>query len=199
MSTRRTSTLRALAGLVFACGAMGLDACSYPFGPCETERIEVTLDGSIRRAGVTSDVRWIDSVADGNVGRPAYEDLRAILIEGASPGAVAVVWTIAAFDSNPGAVAFAVNGTLSTGTVLPVQRVFDGGGWGRLSLGAEPVLINVRAGDFIASSVTGTLQVLDSAPLRLHVDVEVASDRGERIRIQGEIRFQGIRESGPCT
>jgi hypothetical protein len=59
--------------------------------------------------------------------------------------------------------------------------------------------VSVRADDFVASSASGTVEVLGVAPLRLRLDVTAGSAAGAAMRIRGEVRFSLLRENVPCT
>jgi hypothetical protein len=59
--------------------------------------------------------------------------------------------------------------------------------------------VSVRAGGFVASSASGTVEVLGVAPLRLRLDVTTGDAAGATMRIRGEPRFGLVRERGSCT
>jgi hypothetical protein len=59
--------------------------------------------------------------------------------------------------------------------------------------------VSVRAGDFVASSASGTVEVLAVAPLRLRLDVTANSADETTMHIQAELRFSLLRERGPCS
>jgi hypothetical protein len=195
----RWTQLQSGMGGLMAAGGLVLAGRGGPFGPCEREQIQVTMAASVRRGGITAQEQLLGAVAPGNLsGSGQYERLKSVLVEGgSSPG---VILTVPAFDTSPGYIGLALGGSLSEGNRIPVSEIVAAGGWGAFDLPAgQRAEVNLVAGGFAASAVTGTIEVLQAAPLRLRLDLTVSNTAGETIGIAGDMRFEFIRERVPCT
>ncbi|MEO7501640.1 MAG: hypothetical protein ABIW94_03275 [Gemmatimonadaceae bacterium] len=64
---------------------------------------------------------------------------------------------------------------------------------------ASPAAISVRADNFTATSATGSMTVLNAAPLRLRIDVTTSSSSGETMRIAGDAGFTYQKVDANCT
>jgi hypothetical protein len=93
----------------------------------------------------------------------------------------------------------ALQAPLRAGDVLAVNSAFDGGGWGTISLPAGVnAQVSVRADNFVATSASGSIQVLAVAPLRLRIDIETSDATNSTIRIRGDASFKYVRERVTC-
>jgi hypothetical protein len=177
-----------------------LAACGSPFGDCSSDRVEVTLPATIERNGVPESVALGDAVATGNVGAPEFETLRAVLTGDVASEDAGVVWTVSITGTSDGWISLAVDAPLSAGQTLDVGTTFTGAGWGLYDVPAgTKIAASVRDGAFIATSVTGTVQVLAVTPLRLRLDLTAADGSGLTVRIRGDASFAFVREPTPCT
>jgi hypothetical protein len=185
---------------LLAIGTLVLAGCGgTPFESCESERIEVTMAATVVRGGATTHQEWLGSVAPSNLSGPGhYELVRTVVIEGGQSSGV--IWTLSAFDTIPGYLAVALEGQPRAGDVMSVVRIEPAGGWGPFALPAgSRVAVNVVAGGFQASAVTGTIEVLQAAPLLLRLDLKVSNGAEESIEVAGDMRFELSRERVPCT
>jgi hypothetical protein len=181
--------------------ALGLSTtgCTFPLGGCETERIEVRGTLTIERAGQTSIDDVFNTFAPGNNAED-YPAVKRFLIDAAPRAGDAVVWTVPAFRVNGGYVAILLSGPLRAGDQVPVVGAFEGGGWGATTVSrAAAASVSIRADDFVATSASGTVEVLGVAPLRLRLDITGSTATGATTRIRGELRFSFVREDAPCT
>jgi hypothetical protein len=189
---RTTRAMLAAVGLVAA-------GCGFPLGRCEHERIEVRGMTTVERAGQTSTDEVFAVFAPGN-NPEHYPTVKRFLIDAAPRAGDAVVWTVPAFRVNGAHIALLLSGPLGVGDRVPVVAAFEGGGWGTSTASGDAAAsVSVRADDFVASSASGTVDVLGVAPLRLRLDVTARSAAGATIGIRGELQFSLVRESGPCT
>jgi len=198
---RRSSRLRTVAVGAFVVVAPGLLAsCGSPFGPCFLDQVRVSLPASIERDGGTETATLTGQVAPSNLSVPEFETVRAVLTRDTSSETAGVVWTVPAFDANPGWVAVAIQAPVAAGDVLPVDQTFDGAGWGVFALGSGArIAASVRAGDYVATAVTGTVEVLAVAPLRLRLDLTARDAGGATIRVRGDASFSFERTPTACT
>jgi hypothetical protein len=173
--------------------------CGFPLGPCEQERIEVRGTTAVQRAGQSSTDDVFGAFAPGN-NPEHYPAVKRFLIDAPPRAGEAVVWSVPAFRVNGGYIAVLLSGPLRAGDQVPVVGAFEGGGWGTSTASREAsATVSVRADDFVASSASGTIEVLGVAPLRLRLDVTAGSAAGAAMRIRGEVRFSLLRENVPCT
>jgi hypothetical protein len=181
--------------------AVGLvsTSCGFPLGSCEQERIEVRGTTTVERAGQTSTDEVFAVFAPGN-NPQQYPAVKRFLIDAAPQAGDAVVWTVPAFRINGGHIAVELSGPLRVGDRVPVVGSFEGGGWGASTTSSDAAAtVGVRADNFIASSASGTIEVLAVAPLRLRLEVSARNAAGTTMGIGGELRFSLVREKGACT
>ena len=135
-----------------------------------------------------------------NIDRTQFDVLRQALTAGGEPGTYNVTWTIPAFDVNGGHIALTHGAPLATGETQQVGVAFSGGGWGAQHAAAAGVPgVSVRASNFVATSATGSITALASAPLRLAVDITTANAAGETIRLTGDVGFSYHKVQALCS
>ena len=185
-------------------GTFVLASCG--FYDCSTERIQGTMAAAIERRGVAEDVQLHSAIAPTNLPASQYEALNALLVGDGQTFATSFVWTFdifgsEAFKPHPAFFAIHMRAPLSPGETIPVSSTFAQGGWGtvREMPAGLKAWVGVRAGDFVADSVTGTIHVLAVMPLRLRIDLEASSTAGDSIRIAGDMEFELVIEDEPCT
>lgn len=189
--------MRQLAAIVavLTVAAEVASAC-YPFGGCESDRIEVSYPAAVQLDGVGESWDFSGRVYVSNVEN--YMALVEAMIDGTRSTA-GLVWTLeTGSGGRQGVVVLHLGPDVTEGQVVTPNYVFDGGGWGFLSPG-QGVGVGVTVDDFTADTVSGTLTVLDVAPLRLEVDLEFGDGQGRTLTMTGEMTFQRIRESTVCT
>jgi hypothetical protein len=194
MKSKLAATIKYCAVLfsfIFSCG---FTSCQR----CYSERIEVSMPAMIERNGTPQNENLSGVVALTNV-PDQFAALRAVLTEDPTQQTYGVVWTMPAFQTNGGGIAIALQAPLRAGDVLAVNSAFDGGGWGTISLPAGVnAQVSVRADNFVATSASGSIQVLAVAPLRLRIDIETSDATNSTIRIRGDASFKYERERVTC-
>lgn len=189
----RTRALLAAAALLAAGCGSGTDAC-------QAESIGVTLPATINRNGTPSAATLAGEVSVGNVGTPAFAALRELLTGDAAAATTGVIWTVPAFEPEQGWVVVALDAPLSAGDELSVEGTYLGAGWGIFDLpGSTRLAAGLRAGNFVATTVTGTVSVLAVAPLRLRLDLLGEDGAGATVRIQGDASFSSRPGPPSCT
>ena len=187
--------MRLLVGLFFL-----LAGCGSPFGDCRLERVEVSLPATIERSSGTETATLEGSVAVGNLSVPDFETVRAVLTGDVTAENGGVIWTVPMAGTTDGWVSLAVDAPVSQGQVLGVGSTYDGAGWGPFDLpGATKIAASVRDGGFIATSVTGTVDVLAVMPLRLRLDLTAIDASSTTVRVTGDAAFAFVREPAACT
>lgn len=181
---------------VLLVGSAGV-GCVGPLGVCDFETVEITMPVTIQRDGAGSPATLFNVLAPTNLSGNEYELLRDVLIRNQGPGAV---FTVPAFDANPGMLALAFRTPLAVGQRLPVTRAFAGGGWGLVTpgVGSEEVWISVRDEGFQATAVEGWLEVTGVRPLAFALDVTASDDTGYAIRLAGTGAFRLREERRAC-
>ena len=172
--------------------------CVGPFGLCDFETIEITMDVTIDRDGASTPTRLWNVLAPTNLFSPGYELVRGVLIDNHGPGAV---FTTAAFeDNNSASVALMFRTPLEVGQRLPVTRAFAGGGWGLVApeVGSQEVWISFGVEGFQASAAEGWLEVTGVRPLAFTMDITVAAPTGPEIRLAGTGEFRRTEERRTC-
>jgi hypothetical protein len=173
--------------------------CGFPFR-CHSERIEISMPAVIERDATREEMTLSGAVAPGNVGVDEFAVLKRILIENTSGQTQGIVWSLTAFNTNGGGLAVAVRPPFMSRDVIPVTGSFQGGGWGRFDLPhGIRAQVSVRTDGFLATSASGTIEILQVAPLRLRIDITVKNESNAMIRIQGDANFRFVRERVPCT
>jgi hypothetical protein len=179
-------------------GALLLLAACSPFGDCELDRIIVALPATVTLDHGVAAWDLSGSVTVGNLDRPTYDRLVGALIEG-TRSLDGAVWTLdVGFGDEAGYLAVYWVGDPEEGQTVAVVGAFDGGGWGFLDEATQGPRVASRIGTVTASSASGTLTVLGTAPLRLSVDVTVADGSGVSYRFVGEMAFSRSVEPVSC-
>lgn len=177
-----------------------LSACGSPFGDCRLERVEVSFPATIERGSGTETATLVGSVAVGNLSVPDFETLRAVLTGDVTAENDGVIWTVPMAGTSEGWVSLAIDAPVSQGDVLPVGSAYDGAGWGLFDVPAgTKIAAGVRDGSFIASSVTGTVEVLEVMPLRLRLDLTATDASSATLRVTGDAGFTFVSEPAACT
>jgi len=179
---------------VLALSALGaMQGCAWleSLAPtCTQEQIVVTWPATITRGSSVSTPLLTTTLTQSNVDRAQFDALRKALTSGGGVGTHNVTWTMPAFDVNGGYIALAHAAPLTTGETQQVNVAFQGGGWGaQPAAPAFPPAVAVRADNFVATSATGSITALASAPLRLQIDITTANAAGETIRLAGDAGF----------
>jgi hypothetical protein len=149
--------------------------------------VEVRMAAQVQRSGNTANVVLYGDAVDDRYNNP-YP--RRFLLDDISTSAAGATWNVTA-PANPDVLnwlAIQLQGSFQPGDVIQVVSVPEShviGVWGDAPLGARG--IHVSAPGFTTVSASGTLHVLAVAPLNLRLDVLVANDTGEEIRIQGDM------------
>jgi hypothetical protein len=170
-------------------------ACGDPYGPCFSERIEVTLSGTLSDGTASSPVTAGDQVAPGNIAD--FAALKRVLIDG-HPRAGQVAWTVGNFGSQVGMVAVFMPGQVQRGQALPLAAI-RGGGWGTLPGGStQSASVDFRMGSFTAETVTGTLTVLETAPMRVRLAFTARDASGSARAVGVTAAFSFRREQTAC-
>ncbi|NUO79319.1 hypothetical protein HUU05_04520 [candidate division KSB1 bacterium] len=185
--------------LLLVCAAGFFLGCGAPFR-CFEERIEVSWPATITRGAEQESATLAGVVAPGNVGESVFAELKSVLVNEASAQTFGLVWSVPAFNTNGGGIAVALAAPLQRGEVLQITSSFQGGGWGRFSLpNGERAQVSVRAENFVATSASGTMQVLQVAPLVLRLEITATDTSNATIQIRGDASFRFVREQAPCT
>ena len=188
---------RPLYGLILT-----LAACSNgrPRGrTCNVEQLEVTWPATIERGGVTTSEQLAATVTATNVTPEVFDSLTKTLIRGRAVSP-AVLWSVPAFNTDPGGIAVGLTGALRRGQIVRVAGVLDGGGWGVMPhVSPDSALVGLEAGDFVASTASGTITVLETEPVALSLNVTATDSAGATIRVKGDAQFSLRRQRGRCT
>jgi hypothetical protein len=173
-------------------------AACYPFGGCESDRIDGSFPVSVQFDNVSETWDLTGLVFDSNLDPSSYAALVEALIDGTRSTAGAV-WTIdQGFGAQGGWMAVHLGGGVAAGDVLPVNDIFTGGGWGLSSPSAIPARVGVHVGTFEATAVSGTMTVLATGPLSLRVNLSFDDGQGTTLEIEGDMGFARVRESVSC-
>jgi len=178
--------------VVLGVGLLALTGCGAPFGPCSSELVIASVDGTVDLGGGPSASGASGQVAPGNVSD--FATLRRFFIDGESVAGTTVVFTATGLGA--GFVAVAVPGSIGAGQSVPLAA-FQGGGWGTLASGSGG-LIAWRDGDFEATSVTGTLTVAARAPLRLGLLFSARNAAGDTRSVVATATFRYERRPAVC-
>jgi hypothetical protein len=182
-----------------------LAACSRDRPPaaaafCRVEHIDVTWPATIERGGVTKTERLWATLTPTNAPAPeVFDSLAKVLVRGRPTGA-AVMWSVPAFDTDPGGIAVVHKAALTPGETLHVAGTQEGAGWGM-----EPQVppggaaAGVEAGEFLAQEVTGTIVVLATDPLALRLDLAARDSAGDTIHVRGDASFSYRRQREACV
>ena len=180
-------------------GCVGIGALEALGGSCEQEQLVATWHVTINRAGVVSSPLLTTTLTPDNISRLEFTALRGALVDGSS-APYNVTWTLPAFGVNGGHISLRHAVPLTAGETQQVAVTFNGGGWGAQPVGIPlPPAVSVDAGNFIATSATGSITVLDASPVRLSVDVTTRNAAGETIRLTGEPGFAYQKVTKSCV
>ena len=194
---RHATKAIALSALLTTQACYGLGALEALGGSCPQEQLVVTFPATITRGGLTTNTLITRTITPASIDQTQFNALRQVLVDGGT-GAYNVTWTVPAFDTN-GFISFMHPVPITTGQILQVSAVFTGGGWSaQPATLALPPAVSVHADNFTATSASGTLTALNSAPVRLRIDVTAASAAGESVRISGEAGFAYQKVTTTC-
>jgi hypothetical protein len=167
-------------------------------GMCNVEQLEVTWPATIERDGVATREQLAATVTPTNVTPELFDSLATTLVRGRA-AAPAVGWSVPAFNTSPGGIAFVHKGALRRGEVLRVAGVLDSGGWAVMPhVARDSALVGVEAGEFAAREAAGTIVVLETQPVALRVDVTARDSAGATVRIRGDAQFSVRRGRRRC-
>ena len=167
---------------------------------CTQEQIVVTWPITITRGSSVTSPLLTTTLTQTEIDRTQYDALRQTLTAGGGTGTYNVTWTIPAFDVNGGSIALTHAAPLASGETRQVTGAFSGGGWrAQPATAAVPPAVAVRAGNFVATSATGSITVLAASPLRLQVDITASNAAGETIRLTGDVGFSYHKVQALCT
>lgn len=180
--------------------SQGCVALEFLGGSCTQEQLVVTWPATITRGTAVSNVLLTTTLTPSNVDQTQFNQLRSALVNGGS-NSYRVTWTVSAFDTNGGYIAFSHEAPMANGQSLDIGATFIGGGWGASpAVGTAPrPAISVRADNFTATSASGSITALNSSPLRLRIDVATSNASGETIHLTGEAGFAYQKVTKSCT
>jgi hypothetical protein len=191
--------LLAVFALLATGGCRHIGALEALGGRCEQEQLVATWHVTITRGTTVSSPLLTTTVTPGNVSGSEFNTLRSALVDGSS-APYNVTWSLPAFGVNGGHISLRHAVPLTAGETQQVGATFTGGGWGAQPVGAAlPPAVSVNAGDFTATSASGSFTVLSAAPLRLNVDVTVRNAAGETIRLTGDPGFAYQKVTKTCV
>lgn len=166
---------------------------------CLQEQLVVTWPVTITRGSSVTSTLLTRTMTPGSIDRSQFDALRQTLTQGGSAGTYNVTWAIPAFDVNGSYIALAHAAPLAAGETQQVGTAFSGSGWtAQPANAALPPAVSVRAGDFVATTASGSITALNTVPLRLRIDVTAANATGETIRLTGEAGFHFQEVTALC-
>lgn len=166
---------------------------------CNVEHLDVSWPLTVERGGTTTTERAGATLTQATVDRELFDSLSNALVKGRAVEA-AIVWSVPAFDTDPGGIALLHSGQLAAGTVMRVGGVLDGGAWGTMPpVPRDSALVVVEAGRFTSRSASGTITVLETKPVALRLDLTTTDSSGESMRLRGDARFSVRRERERCS
>jgi hypothetical protein len=187
----------AVSALVTTQSCYGIGALEALGGSCPQEQLVVTFPVTITRGGSVTSQLITRTMTPANLDQSQFNLLRQLLVDGGT-GSYNVTWTVPAFDPN-GHIAFMHPMPIATGETQQVSATFSGGAWAaQPATPALPPAISVRADNFTGTSASGSIAALNSAPLRLKIDVTTTNATGETIRIAGEAGFAYQKVTTTC-
>lgn len=199
LNPRFRAPVIALSAFLAAQGCAGIGALEALGGSCEQEQLVATWHVTITRGTVVSSPLLTATLTPDNINRTEFNALRAALVDGAT-APYNVTWSLPAFGVTGGHISFRHAVPLTAGETQQVGATFSGGSWGAQPAGAAlPPAVSVNAGNFTATSATGSITVLNAAPLRLNVDATTRNAAGETIRLTGEPGFAYQKVTKSCV
>jgi len=178
--------------------AAALAGCN-PFGDCTSDRTDAFISGgTLEVSGAPSFVTISGTVTPGNVGSDTYDRLVRALIEGTG-SAIGATWTMEQGLPEAGWLALTLGVEPEQGATIPILRTFTGGGWGFADPPADPALVSFTLGEFTASAVMGSAEVLQEAPLILRVDMTFTGNTADTVRVTGDVTLMRTLEDVSCT
>ncbi len=180
--------------------ALALGACDSSTEPCRAESLQVRMPATVVRDGqsVTTELSYeaqiglFSSIA-------AFEATRTFLTGNAAQYSGSIACS---FESSIVGLTLELQGPRQAGDVLQLSTgVFAN--WGPLAPPNGAVAAAaVSAANFAAQandgSVSGTVEVLGIAPLRLRLDLLATSATGDEIRIRGDMTAQLLGNALGC-
>src|SRR5215212_11003507 len=110
----KSTLLRQTALAAAMLASTGCNTFEFLTDNCETEFVRVTWPATITRGSSTTSVTLTGSVSPGNIDPAQFTQLRQTLVTGGGD-LTNVVWTVPAFETNGGYVAFMHAAPLTTG------------------------------------------------------------------------------------
>jgi hypothetical protein len=173
---------------VVAAAAVAASGCGFPFGPCFSERIEVTLAGESNGAALQAS----DGVSPGNISD--FSTLRDFLIDGQSLPGRTVAWTVSLSD---GYLAVMMPGSVSANQTITLTA-FRGGGWGAPAGTGSVARVSWVDAGFEAATVTGILVVRAVAPLRVELTLTARDAANATRQLAATATFAYHRDRSVC-
>ena len=196
---RYPAKLLGLSLLLATQACYGIGALEALGGSCEQEQLVTTWHVTITRGGTVTSPLLTNTLTPSNIDQAQFNTLRSLLVDGARPGTYNVTWSLPAFNVNGGHISFTHAMPLSQGETQQVNATFSGGGWAAQAGAALTPAVSVRADNFTATSASGSITVLSTAPLRLQIDVTTRSASGETIRLTGDTGFAYQKVTKTCV
>jgi hypothetical protein len=176
-----------------------LFGCGSDQGPCvESEYINLSTPLTVEYAGQT----YVDSVggrfdassAEDEAGWQAFRHFHLGDISQTAGGATWLMYDVLhATTSHVGEIGIQLAGSFQPGDVVQVTLApssISNGALGSAPDGARGAYVaagTVADGEWIATAVSGTIEVLAVAPLRLRFDLLASNDPGQEMRIRGDM------------
>jgi hypothetical protein len=169
--------------------------------PCQVETLQVRMPATVLRHGQSTTTELSQGLTAGQSSSiAAFEATRTFLTD-ASHYTGTISWEIGSGTINL-ALGLQLQGPRQPGEVLPLSPgvLAD---WGPLAPPNGAVAAAAVTADNFAAmandgTVTGTLEVLATAPLRLRLNLVATSAASEEIRIQGDMAAQHSGNSLGC-
>lgn len=176
--------------------ALAVGACHSSNEPCEVETLRVRMPATVVRHGQSTTTELSFELNAGQFSTiAAFEATRSFFTD-ASAYAGTIAWEILATDA-PLHFGIVLQGPRQSGEVLQVSPGVLPATWGPLAppngaVAAAAVVVDAADGTSFAAmandgDVSGTLEVLAVAPLKLRLDLVATSAAGEEMRIQGDM------------
>lgn len=183
--------LRCLAAFVVI---LSFASCGSENGPCVSfEYVNLSTPITVETSGQTSTDSVVGRLdATSSPDEAAWQAFRHFLLEDISQTGGGATWLmyepLHSVESPVGEIGIQLAGSFQPGDVVLVTLAPSGisnGQVGPAPGGARGVY--VATSQWIASSVSGTLEVVAVGPLRLRMDLLATNEPGQEVRIQGEM------------